>query len=505
MLKEQGEEKSCIKIAVGYFFAFMELAEAKIVNLSGLLEKFSLEILSEGENFSSLYAKAVKSLTAFIGDTNSTPLTDFDTVVCDWFINLRVQGFTLKTALAYLKVISGLYKRVSKSSLVPATDIFKFIRSSIREHGERLWSSGIQPADFNRFRESVIAESAREDSDSVGADIMLISLFYGCVPVAEAAAWKKNDLPAYATEAEHVVNMVLANAARSYLFPLRQSTLTSGQLKNEANTLVLNWFLSRNIKTFGDADSTLLAYWGYAALLAGMSPHEVAASLSCIPQGLLFLTLCRDVRSNQAERSVVNASAVKMFAPTPKRWYAMHLRTRVTIDDLKTRFSDEKGLKMPEIFYPSQEIARRIGKKIVFEDQPFIHNVVFFKSHYGDISPMFSRIGDIAWCYKTVMGVGGTYAPVSKSSFDNFQRAIGCFTPDFFATHTNADVIAIGDTVRILGGIFQSQAGIVKDIEKSGPEGIITYLIAVCTGYAGKVTTNMDSRQVRKIQIGEKA
>ncbi len=114
-----------------------------------------------------------------------------------------------------------------------------------------------------------------------------------------------------------------------------------------------------------------------------------------------------------------------------------------------------------ELFYPSEEISRLIGKKIVTRQRPFIHSVVFFRAKLTDIGRLFSKIGDLAWCYRQSARPGAPYADISDRQFHLFQQTIAHFTPDYEVAATGDLELKEGDRVEILGGLFAGQQATV--------------------------------------------
>ena len=154
---------------------------------------------------------------------------------------------------------------------------------------------------------------------------------------------------------------------------------------------------------------------------------------------------------------------------------------------------------VPELFYPCREIAKRIGRKIVFSSEPFISQVVFFRMRYHDISDLFSAIGDLAWCYRCGSGSDSAYSAISESSFSAFLQAIGRFTPGIFQSSTHVERLSSGDNVVILSGNCQDQTGEIIKMEESGVEGIVTYLVRICNRLTSNFTVRVNPHQLRKI------
>ena len=126
----------------------------------------------------------------------------------------------------------------------------------------------------------------------------------------------------------------------------------------------------------------------------------------------------------------------------------------------------------PELFYPCEEIARTIGKKIVTRQRPFIHSVVFFRARLTDIGRLFAKIGDLAWCYRQNARPGAPYAAISDAQFRLFQQTIAQFTPDYEVASSGELELNEGDRVEILGGLFAGHEATMEGIVKEETHGM---------------------------------
>ena len=166
--------------------------------------------------------------------------------------------------------------------------------------------------------------------------------------------------------------------------------------------------------------------------------------------GVRFTQVCRRIqllsKPNTAQRAHTEPSAPILRAPLAD-----------------TPFSSL------QLFYPCEEIARAIGKKIVIKQRPFIHSVVFFKAKLTDIGPLFACIGDLAWCYKETARPGAPYAHISQQQFELFQRTIARFTPDYEVASTGELQLKKNDRVEIVGGLFAGHEATFEGLEAPRP------------------------------------
>ena len=171
----------------------------------------------------------------------------------------------------------------------------------------------------------------------------------------------------------------------------------------------------------------------------------------------------------------------------------MRLRPGIKFNRLTERLSeiDEQYFK-PELFYPCNEIAKRIKKKIVYEEKPILPDIVFFKSRVTDIQPLFNKIWDLAWCYTD----GGTYASIPKKAMENFQRAIGMFTPDYEVGPVGTIPLRKGDKIVVVGGAMAGRQGEI--IDETWDEQNVIYRIMLWGDYQNIEWRVNDPRLIAK-------
>ena len=287
------------------------------------------------------------------------------------------------------------------------------------------------------------------------------------------------------------------NARRKYIFPLNQSERTPAQLKKHIFKITNALFRRTRLPQATDPNRTVEALWAYAALRAGVPASTIVAHLGHAPLGLPVLKLCiSSVFSPQSSETAQDAgnnppipreapilrsrycetdtfrSIGSVFLDNPPLWYAMSLRPGVRFTQVCRRIqllskphtaasaantpycAADTSFSSIELFYPCEEIARAIGKKIVIKQRPFIHSVVFFRAKLTDIGPLFARIGDLAWCYRQSARPGAPYAEITQRQFQLFQQTIAHFTPDYEVAPTGELELKKDDRIQIVGGLF---------------------------------------------------
>lgn len=434
------------------------MSDSENDNTSGLLRIFRVKAEGMPAGSSVSYVTAVASLTAFVRTLpDSSDIFSLKTL-SDWLVSLCVRGFTLKTATLYLDALSGLYKSaVAEGEAVPS-DVFKTLRAGMKAAGKDFWTIGVDPHVFDRLVALTKSLAAPRGNASTGVDLLLFHLLNGCMPLAEMAALRKEDIGALDDESREIA-LRQADPRRRYVFPLRQADRTPRQLMADMRDMMAAQLEPHGIRLSGTPEETLAPLWALAALRCGIPASDVASILGDLARRVPVLALSPAGPLDSPRREDIVRMVAKVFAANPLQWYAMRLRPSVRYDEVTARIGSIKDERVspPPLFYPSEEIARRTGRRLVYEKKPLIADVVFFRSRVTDICPLFAHIGDIAWCYTLTGRPGGPYAAIPRQAFERFQQTIGQFTPDYEVAPIGTLSPGENEKIVVVGGLFRGR------------------------------------------------
>lgn len=240
-------------------------------------------------------------------------------------------------------------------------------------------------------------------------------------------------------------------------------------------------------------------YWASLALLAGVKPDIVISIIKNAPQELSFLKICEKKDVSDEEINIAVKDVETSLYGEKIQWFAMRLRPRVKFEHIIERFSlIGPELKMPEFFYPNEEIAKRVGRKMVWQGKPVIRDVVFFKKRKSEIYQLFTKLYDLAWCYRNPGGGSGNYAPIPDKAMENFKKSLGFISPDFEIAPAGEMELKPGDVVIIVTGDYiDNKATILKEpsIDEDGNK-IYRVSLLNCNG---RWDIGIDARLIKKV------
>lgn len=269
--------------------------------------------------------------------------------------------------------------------------------------------------------------------------------------------------------------------------------------ENKSNPLV-DQILSYPIEDTANVKESVKRIWAATALNAGIPSDVVKGIIGETGSNLKILNLCEAKPLTTDEKKEVIKKVGESLFGEPIQWFAMKLRPKVNFTSLMARFTQiADEIQLPEIFYPMEEIAGMVGRKIVWKGRPVIRDVVFFKSRKSDIYSLFTKIYDIAWCFRTPGQGVGNYAVIPDRAMEDFRNALGILSPDFEVAPAGEMQLRPGDKVIILNGEYaREEAKILKE-SKDKADGHKVFRVTLLNSH-GHWDIGIDARLLKKVE-----
>ena len=239
--------------------------------------------------------------------------------------------------------------------------------------------------------------------------------------------------------------------------------------------------------------------WEMKALKAGVPANKVKAVVGTSGNGLRILELCEPLEISEEEKEELKKFVEESLRKEKKQWFAMRLRPKISFDKLIERFGRiSQEVRLPELFYPSEEIARMVGRKIVWKGKPVIKDVVFFKMKKSEIYNLFTKIYDLAWCYRNPGLQTGNYAVIPNRAMDEFRNAIGFLSPDFEIAAAGELELKPGDEVVIVNGEYMKERAKILKESGASEDGNKIFRVSLLNS-SGRWDIGIDARLLKKI------
>lgn len=418
-------------------------------------------------------AQALNTFVRFLGG-RQPEFGDFsEDLLSDWLSFLLAESYTAKTMAYYLKNLSSLYGKAVREGIAGETEAFARLRARVMMLADSGTTGKTAPELIAGVRKLIAgAEAGDGPRASLSRDLTAFAILAGGLSFDRLAHYRKDDYK----DGNEVACAIVARYSRprnKYLFPLHQSERTPAQMRRYLRAEFSAVFAGLRLGIACDDDAAAEIWSRVAVSECGVSPSEAAACLGLTPQDNPAYIFARPVDLDEDEKQQIRENVAAVLSENPSRWFAMRLRPGVGVDSLRERLAQlPAGVAAPEIYYPSEEIARRVGKKIVMEEKPVVPGLVFFRSRMSDVAPLFRNIGDIAWCYRTGRaGATGAYAVIPNAQMYVFQRTIGLFAPGMELRPVGTTPLQPGDHVEVIGGSFIGRRGVISSVHTGAADG----------------------------------
>ncbi|MDE5785880.1 MAG: hypothetical protein K2H98_05040, partial [Duncaniella sp.] len=383
-----------------------------------------------------------------------------------WAISFISDGNTAATAIHYLKHLSSLYNKAVNAGIAPSTTAFSETVALLRTLP--LPRVTIDRNMRGRFQQLVSA-SGSAGSHNLATDITVFAILAGGLDFDSIARYTVDGYtgsdPLMATIAERY-----RRPGRRYLFPLGQSDRTPRRMCQHINTLFS--------ATLGIAhDLTPADAWAHLALGLGLPPADVIAVTGQRTDLYPHLSLLSPAPLSAERRQKVVDGVAAALACNPPSWYAIQFRPRVAYETVAQRIEKIRAAhRIDATYYPSADIARRIGHRLVYENRPVVSGLLFIRCPKNGIYQVMRQLGDLAWCYRSA-GADSAYASIPEKEINLYQLTIGILSPEINPVPAGAIELLPGDKVEILGGIFAGRTATVSRALPSGSDTTVYRLL----------------------------
>ncbi|MCM1142167.1 MAG: hypothetical protein NC453_26655 [Muribaculum sp.] len=479
-----------------------QTADIKNVSLSNPIEFFRVK----SQEAHSLKTKenlqyAINALSVFIGDSQFDYNSFTESMVGEWISQLLFQGYSPKTiSNNILKRIATLYNKAVEDGLAQPTEVFRKVQNLLNDY---LSSLLVEFGDSNTFGK--VQDLIRKDYSSnlrmqLAKDMLLFAIYNGGMSFEEIANYKKDEYKGDNKFIFEIVNKY-SKPKNKYLFPLNRVNASAKKLSRSVQVLIGDMLRNHGLLLSSNPDDTTFSLWAYLAMSCGVSASDTSACIAPRNKNVPITRFAVPSELTETHIKEIREKIETTLNHNPLHWYAMHLRPRVEYKNLTDRLS-EKEISLDEIYYPMEDVIRRVGKKKIFESQPVISWLVFFRSRVTALNKLYKEIGDLAWGYRYLPDFKSPYAVISDSEIRYYQESIGTLSPGTSILRDDEVVFNEGDYLVVLGGPLNGRHAIFVSEKKSKDNSAgekIVYRVKLACGTNANWIVDRDPNLVRKI------
>lgn len=391
-----------------------------------------------------------------------------------WTIDMLVGGLKKNTRRRYFSRIHTLYQ-AWRSGAGP--DPF----DEVREIVECGTDGCIAKAKANLALVKRMLRTAPQASDFENIAIFLYLLYNVEATLADVIALTFDSPAPDISQLSDLIDPMSRSCRKRYVFGLGQGKRREPQIAGSMLRAVHESLTKRGID-FGESFSreSVTALWITAAMKLGIAPGEIRSMLRRLPDEYAYLRYVDPATLTPRRRSGIMQRVADSINDRSGKWFIMRLRAGRTPDDIKQCIADNFATLHRDItfYYPTRTVVRldRRGRKHR-DTEPYLPGILFFRMRCDKVATLFSRIGDMAWCYRTSAIPGSPYCTIPPSEMKKFQMHIGKFTPDIrMELVSRTEALPAGSAVRINGGgRMEGYIGVIDSVRNA--DGTRTYTL----------------------------
>ena len=487
----------------------MQSSATQTITTAAVLEAFRMKTSAKtNEKTARSFRWASESLERFVSSrSEDITLQPFSaSLIRDWCTWLLYQGYTKSTVLNYLKSLRLLHSELVADGLTTDLSIFTILHDILQSLPDTAFGNKQNTDVLKKLRHLIASSLLIGDSTtllskntSLPIALLIFSLLIGGCDFSTLSRFPKSRIP----DTHPLFNLIAERFARprnKYLFPLDQPYHTPKQLREKIRQLFQPLLSTADLSLSLYVDDTPLDLWIRLAYEIGITPSLIKACVGEKASKFPMLAVAADLTSqdlllppltdsertpvvlSEQDRGEIRELVNDVLIDRTTHWYAFRFRRGTTLEKITARiaaFPDE--FIVSQLYYPCDEIAKRVGNRLIIKRQPIVAGLLFIKCRYLDVVAIIRNLGDLMWCYThhdtcssdgtvstfgrrsaTTPGTTATrnvYAVIPDWQMDVYRTAINHLFPDTDLQPLGTIEPAPGDKIEIIGGDFIGRVG----------------------------------------------
>lgn len=391
-------------------------------------------------------------------------------IITYWIVDMLVAGNKPATIQRYAGAIRNLYDSWVKISGAENKDTFDFSIPEVAKIDE------VSLENLKRLEKNIKSISNLADTNRLPHSkeyTYRLALQYLTInptmSLPDFVEMKYSDPQPDIEQIEDIIESMRKAPQAKYIFPLEQGKrrmpaiirdLVSG-LHAAARTAGLD---------FGGSFSrdSITSLWIATAIAEGISYADINSLIKSLPAEYAFLSLIRPSSADEGKRLEMLNKVAARLSNKMTAWFVMRLRAGVTPEEIKEELQVHKfpALKKTQFYYPTYFAKKIVKKRAATVEVPVLPGILFFRIQYDLISKMMSKIGHLAWCYRTSAVSGSPYSAIPVEEMKIFQRSVGSLTSDIeMELISSLPPLEVGDKVVIENGsALSGQHAVIRKV-----------------------------------------
>ena len=423
------------------------------------------------------YGNFLSSFQKYLGD-RILRLEEIDKTVVEGYKTWLVDnGCQVTYITQYLQYFRSLYNKALREGSLPKTNAFEDVGSA---KAKAVQSHNYSSECVTTLQK--IAEFDLQDKPHFARirDLFLFAVFTGGLSYETLCALKKTDLQAGYLQ--------LPGGRRQKLLPVLLQTIERHRTADEVSLFPIGQansdcyqnhykyveavFLMAGVHPISIDDDTALQFYLSIGQDLGIKAAHLKSVVDRLPAGS-SLSLIEKEFISQEKADEISERIVSAVKDYRSHWYSM--RMFKSEEEIEKDIQSDKSLKEIELYYPIEEITKRVGKKIEEVQSPVIKNILFFRTQEDTVKRLARMLYGRANIYKTRTSEKESYAIIPDYEMYLFRMIVSNGAEEISFDQIEKEEFTAGRRVRIMEGKFCGYEG--KVVKRKG-ENII--LVSLC-------------------------
>lgn len=418
------------------------------------------------------YGNFLSSFRKYLGG-RTLRLEEIDKRVVEGYKTWLVENGNQPTYITqYLQYFRSLYNKAVKEHPLPKTNAFEEVRSTKQKAVH----------DRNRTSESITFLRKIVDLDLTDKphfarirDLFLFAVFTGGLSYEELCALKKTDLQSGYLQLPGIRRQKLLPVLLQTIERHRTADVVSlfsiGQDYADYYKYVEAVFLMAGIHSISIDDDTALQFYLSIGQDLGIKATHLKSVVDRLPAGS-SLSLIEKELISQEKADEISERIVSAVKDYHSHWYSM--RMFKSEEEIEKDIQSDKSLKDIELYYPIEEITKRVGKRIEEVQSPVIKNILFFRTQEDTVKRLARMLYGRANIYKTRTSEKEGFAIIPDYEMYLFRMIVSNGAEEISFEEIDKEQFTAGRRVRILEGKFCGYEG--KVVKRKGQNIILVSL-----------------------------
>lgn len=410
-----------------------------------------------------MYSRALRSLLKSVGG-KKLYLADIDeTIVCSW-VDSIIPNLTRATLLRYIESIKAIYDCAIALGVVTNKDLFPDVKKyvagvldkNLDQRGEDL---------INAIRLLAKQNELENMPFPIAVDTYLFSFYNAGADIDAVVSCRVDSDSLCQMPQTEALKLKYIAPIRKYVFPLEQRQRTPKKIRErlEANFRLAARFYQIELGNLSPSEFITYA-WIAAARSCGVSLADICACCHSAAEAL-HLT---NVVPSELSRAQIDGILIRVannIVDMTRYWYAFQF-----VGDeraVRREITDVDNTSNTRIYYPIEEIYRRVGKKLHVENKPTIRNIIFVQTMPSTLAAIVRNRTEYSkyFVVRNRTTKSNEYAIIPDGQMRRFSALVSNGLDIMGEDEIAQSDIAEGDYVHINEGLFKGCSGRVINVK----------------------------------------